>query len=701
MVLKALSGLFFAILWISPLAQAGVRALGFSRPHVGGEMIVTFKQSFSPFAVTRFAAEHEIEVIKGFSSSPSYLVRLNGDMDEKSLQQRAKELLGESAVVSVEANTIYHLFGQSPNDTDFAKQWGLANSGQGGGKAGADISALAAWDVSHGSKNILVGIIDTGIDYTHPELVANIWHNPGESGLDAQGRDKSSNGIDDDNNGYIDDYMGWDFINKDNDPMDDHNHGSHVAGVIGGRGNNGVGIAGINWDVSMVPIKVFDSAGSSSLDVLVEAIEYSTKIGVRVTNNSWGGAGYSDLLEAAIRQARDNGILFIAAAGNEAQNTDIHLNYPSCYNLDNIISVAASSRHDKISSFSNYGKETVDVAAPGEDIYSTVTQGGYLEMSGTSMATPHVVGLAALIMSVYPDIDYTAVKNRILGSVDPIPELVSRTRTGGRINASRSLEVDNIAPSAPSAITVVGGGISSFSATFAQSGDDGMDGIATAYEVRLSAAPIQTDNEWNQARKVNGIFTKSKSDSSLIQVRVEGLALNEAGYLALRAFDNVGNISVLSATVPYALMATQMIYQNNANNLDGVVAQKDWGIEKIGNESVFSDSPNKKYENGRNASLTFPAMSVTTERVYLQYQIQYDLESGYDFGFLEISTDKGVTWKKVREYDGAAGWRLEQVDLSTVLDGAKGFQLRFRIQTDNSLARDGIKIDNVTVLVPK
>ena len=247
-----------------------------------------------------------------------------------------------------------------------------------------DIAATEAWNITTGSKDVLVGVIDTGIDYSHPDLKGNMWSNPGETGLDADGNDRSTNGIDDDNNGYVDDHQGWDFYNSDNDPMDGHSHGTHCAGTIGAKGNNGIGVVGVNWDVSLVGLKVFSDGGSTTAAILAEAISYANTIGVDLTSNSWGGGGVSEAIRSSIQQADEAGILFVAAAGNASADNDASPQYPSSYDLDNIIAVASTDRNDRLSSFSSYGRVNVDVGAPGSDIYSTVPGGQY----GTKKAEP-------------------------------------------------------------------------------------------------------------------------------------------------------------------------------------------------------------------------------------------------------------------------------------------------------------------------
>ncbi|MBD2556838.1 S8 family serine peptidase [Aphanizomenon flos-aquae FACHB-1290] len=317
-----------------------------------------------------------------------------------------------------------------PNDPGFPQLWGLHNTGQGGGTPDADIDAPEAWDIQTGNPNLVIGVIDTGVDYNHPDLVGNIWTNSGEIAND---------GIDNDNNGYIDDIRGWDFAYNDNNPMDVDGHGTHVSGTIAGKGNNGVGVTGVAWNAKIMPLKFLDDTGSGSTSGAISAINYATAKGVKLTNNSWGGGGYSQALYDAINAAGQQGALFIAAAGNDSINTDTLPHYPSSYNLDNIISVASTTNTDGLSSFSNYGLTSVDLGAPGSGIYSTIPNGGYGLKSGTSMASPHVAGAAALVWSQNPTWTAQQVKNTLMNTGDSIAALAGKTVSGKRLNVYNAL----------------------------------------------------------------------------------------------------------------------------------------------------------------------------------------------------------------------------------------------------------------------
>ncbi len=313
-----------------------------------------------------------------------------------------------------------------PNDPRFSEQWGMKNTA----KQGADISASGAWDISTGSKDIIVAVIDSGVDYTHPDLADNIWTNPNEI---------PGNGIDDDHNGYIDDIHGWDFINNDNDPMDDNGHGTHCAGVVGGVGNNGVGIVGVNWHVKIMPLKFLRADGNGDTASSINAVAYAKKMGANVISCSWGGSAKSQALADVIESTN---ALFVFAAGNEGANNDAGSHYPSNLDIEQIIAVAASNANDGMPSFSNYGASKVDVAAPGDAIlstYPTSKSSNYVKMKGTSMATPHVAGLAALMLSINPKLTPKELKSTIMSTVDVLPAFSGKTVSGGRINAEKAL----------------------------------------------------------------------------------------------------------------------------------------------------------------------------------------------------------------------------------------------------------------------
>lgn len=316
---------------------------------------------------------------------------------------------------------------QVPNDPGFSSLWGLGNTGQTGGLVDADIDGPEAWDLTTGSSTIVVGIIDTGVDYRHPDLARNIWNNLDEV---------AGNGIDDDRNGYIDDVRGWDFHNNDSDPMDDNFHGTHVAGTVGAVGNNGIGVAGVAWHVRLMPLKFLGANGSGYTSDAIRALDYARANGARIVNNSWGGGGYSPAMADAIERYRQSGGIFVAAAGNSGTSNDTRPSYPASYPHDNVLTVAAANDRDQLAAFSNYGAISVDIAAPGVSILSTAPGGTYRVASGTSMAAPHVSGAAALVWSLRPEYSYAEVIQAIVEGADA--RLAGQVRHG-RLNVRQAL----------------------------------------------------------------------------------------------------------------------------------------------------------------------------------------------------------------------------------------------------------------------
>jgi subtilisin family serine protease len=408
----------------------------FGRP----EVLVKFKSGVSQKTIERLTAlrhdrvEDRIENVEGLEAID--------DLDNADAATVVSEYQQLAEVEYAEPNFEIELDASEaagplepilPHDPQFTDQWALSNSGQRGGKQGADISATLAWATTTGSDKVVVAVLDSGVDYTHEDLVQNMWMRPA-----------SMAPYHDNELGTIDDEYGFNAIDSAGDPMDENGHGTHCAGIIGAEGENNIGIAGVNWKVKIMPLKFMNAGGFGTTKDAIEAINYvidrkKAGVNVRIISASWGSTQRSRALEDAIRKAYENDILFVAAAGNAKVDNDRNPHFPSSYNVPNVVSVAALDRHDELAKFSNWGVKSVAIAAPGVDILSTWLGNAYEEKSGTSMATPVVSGVAALILAEHPRMSVDELKKKLLASTDPIVALKGKTVTGGRIDAAKAL----------------------------------------------------------------------------------------------------------------------------------------------------------------------------------------------------------------------------------------------------------------------
>ena len=404
-------------------------------PVVPGEYLIKTRVIKNNDTLKEDLKSNGFEIIRKIQDD---LVLVKGE-SKTSIKFNIQKLNKMNNVVFSEPNYLYKAIGKKTiKDPKFPKLWGLRNTGNNSPKynfekgiVGADISALNAWKITKGDKRIKIAVIDTGVDYKHPDLKNNIWVNEKEKNGKA--------GVDDDGNGYIDDVHGYDFANKDGDPMDGNDHGTHCAGTIAAE-HNSIGVAGVMAHAQIVVVKFLTDDGTGSAAGAIEAINYATKIGVDIMSNSWGGGGFSIALKQAIEKARDAGIVFTAAAGNSNDNTDNTPHYPSNYQVENVISVAAHTIDDQLASFSSYGGKTVHIAAPGHNILSTTSGGKYDTFSGTSMATPHVSGVIGLYLAKHSLPTFLELKRDLLATSVFSPAYDKTTIGGGRVNAEYFLK---------------------------------------------------------------------------------------------------------------------------------------------------------------------------------------------------------------------------------------------------------------------
>jgi len=446
-----------------------------------GEAIVRFRDDTSATERRSARDDADASLERPLEVEDTQLVTLDRGT---SVKEGVAKLEQDPNVLYAEPNYVRKAV-RSPSDPLFSREWGLNNTGQDvqgiSGTPDADIDAPEAWDLETGRSGVKVAVVDTGVDYGHPDLDGNIWTNPDEV---------PGNGVDDDRNTKVDDVRGWDFVGEpvaggarteDNDPQDENGHGTHVAGIVGAEGNDGTGVTGVSWDVSLMPLRVLDENGSGTVADVLDGYAYAAGEGADVINASLGGNGQSRT-EADYFNSNPN-VLFVVAAGNDGADVDAAPQFPCNQPQENVVCVAASDQSERLAGFSNYGRDNVDLAAPGDRILSTypraLTQSGYQPYAffdGTSMATPHVAGAAALVKSRFPGASVLEVKNRLLGTVDPAAAYDCKTFTGGRLNVFRALSTTSVSPVTQASCGSAPAPASAGSTTAAPSGGDSSGG---------------------------------------------------------------------------------------------------------------------------------------------------------------------------------------------------------------------------------
>lgn len=613
----------------------------------------------------------------------------------------AMVLMGTDPRVSVvESNDIMRTFQTDeprtaePNDLD-STLWGLNNTGQDGGIAGVDIGVKAAWETSVGSRTgPIVAVIDTGIDLNHQDLKDNIFVNE---------REIPGNGIDDDGNGVIDDVNGYNAASGDNKPNDENGHGSHVSGTIGAVGNNGKGITGVNQQARILPIRFLDKNGAGTADAAIKALVYANDMGARVVNNSWGGNKFNQLVFDAMANSE---ALFVCAAGNEAYDNDLRPVYPADYPLDNIISVTAHDRRNEFPRFANRGEKSVELAAPGVDVFSTLPSNKYGLLSGTSMASPHVAGAATLLATVHPEASNEDLKFLLMNNLDELPEKFgSRIISGGRLNVGKALENDTTPPGQVQATKVERATPTHLAVSWLATGDDGQEGKASAYDVRYTSGEFSESDPkrgipFSEGKKL--VTTKPRAANSKEQFSFEfSPSSKERSFsIGVVAIDNVlnrGEVTTFQATVPAAKVALEDRAESAENS---AFEPGDWTRVSVdGRGSVFTDSPDGPYPPNRNAILLSKPFSLKEfKRPTLYFDTKYDVEKKHDRFAVEVETDGwfGKKWKEVARYDGLADWHSVKLDLSEVA-GKGETRIRFRMESDKDRSGDGVYLDNVVV----
>ncbi len=579
----------------------------------------------------------------------------------QSVEQACQQLAQQPGVAYAVPN---HLIRQSEQSL-----YGLEN-----------IQAAQGWQIQRGSRQgPLLAVVDSGTDYTHPDLAANVWTNPAEI---------AGNGVDDDGNGVVDDLHGFNAVAKNGDPMDSGSHGTHTSGTAAAVGDNQQGISGVAQRARLVPCKFIQDGMGDVADAMA-AILYADKVGVRVANHSWGGSNYNQALYDTLQASP---ALHVCAAGNDGSNNDIAPAYPASYDLPNIVAVAAANQDRQLTSFSNYGAASVDLAAPGAQILSTVP-GGYALKSGTSMASPHVAGSALLIATQYPELSNQEIKDRLIFGSDRLPQLEGKLVSGGgHLNLASSLEADRVAPAAVTQLQAERLTPEGLFLRWTAPGDDGAVGRAAAYEIRYS----HNLEELEKAPTVSAPPPQPAGSAEELPLELLPFGSPRLLHVGLRAVDNVGlrgPLQTIAVEVPAAQVA---FYDDGESGPSQWTAGGSWGLLEVpGRGQVWADSPSGEYPCDQNSSLTSQPFSLQGfERPVLSFDCRHDLEINFDKVFLEISPD-GQEWKALDSYNLRIGWEKRSSDLSAY----KGqlVQLRFRLKTDPDVTLDGFAFDNLVV----
>jgi subtilisin family serine protease len=630
------------------------------------------------------------------------------------------QLRRDPAVRVAEPNLIRHLAEVIPDDPFFAtRSWPLRNPGGPippdsptpvTGEADADIDATDAWEVTTGSRDAVVALIDTGMNLTHPDLAANLWTNVGEI---------PGNGIDDDHNGYVDDAHGWDFADHDADPSSTGSHGTFVAGVVGMVGNNGIGATGVCWQVSLMPLRVF--GGSATLDDLIAATDYAADNGADVINASYGDGGFSVLERESILRAAAAGVIFVAASGNNGFDCDRFPFYPACHEAPNLISVGASDPADHMPPFSNWGRNTIDLLAPGVPIFSTGPgptpggdQDGYSLWGGTSFSAPHASGAAALRRSAFPATPVREVVARLRAGVDHPAAIAEATSTSGRLNANGLWSVDTKPPGAvldllPLEIDTLGARF-----TFTAPGDDGPSGTPAFWDVRVSTEPL-TEENWDDAPRAWDIPPPAPGGSpvelAIARMQFDTLRPSTTYHVGLRAVDEAGNRGPLSNPLSFTTRGERVLFFDDIETDSGAwVADPHWQrtdqtAAASGDFAYFDDaSPEADLTLATPLDLTGAAdaeLSFLTQHQFEIIGLDPTTDTLRNGGAVEVSTD-GAMWERALVLPNVSfPYHRIRVPLGRWA-GQAAVRVRFRMFSDVPLSQgDGWWIDDVAVTVPE
>ena len=559
---------------------------------VADHLLVTLADGVTPDAFLAKLGSQAISMERVTPDAPLFRLHL-AESSLDALPAALDESSALTGTMAVEPDFVLQA-NLTPNDPKFldGTLWELSQPSD------SDIDAPEGWAIRNSASSIIVAVIDTGIRYTHQDLAANMWRNPNET---------AGNGRDDDGNGFVDDIYGCNAYNNNGDPMDDNGHGTHCAGTIGAVGNNGIGITGVAWNVKLMACKFLSSTGAGSTSDAVRCIDYARVKGAKILSNSWGGGGASATLQAAIERARAAGMIFVAAAGNDGRNTDSTPSYPASYPTDNIVSVAATNRLDALSTFSNFGVVTVALGAPGESIYSTVStsDSSYAIYSGTSMATPHVSGVLALLAAQYPADSYTSLIARLYAGTEKIPSLAGKTKTGGRLNLYKA--ITGAAPTTP--VPPINDGFASATAvsvaSWALTGNNTNATAETSEPSHAGSAPAKSI-WWAWSAPSSGTGTLCTAGSSFDTVLAVYTGSSVSALTPVASNDNTGNATYSTVSFPAVQGTVYRIAVDGKSGASGTV-------QLSGNIVVPAGPVNDKFASA--ATCTGSSFSVTGSNV--------------------------------------------------------------------------------------
>ncbi|MES2597952.1 MAG: S8 family serine peptidase [Verrucomicrobiota bacterium] len=672
---------------------------------VGDHVIVKLRNPKMPEAeLLRLLGDGGATVRKRMPASGLWLVAFSEPQPDTVPRAISRVSKLKELVLVVEPDHI--MTGQAtPNDSSYNQLWGMHNTGQSGGTTDADIDAPEAWDIHTGSRSVVVAVIDSGIDQTHPDLVANLWSNPGEI---------AGNGLDDDGNGYVDDVRGWDWVSDDNVPNDDNGHGTHCAGSIGALGNNSSGVTGVCWQVSLLGLKFLDSGGNGFESDGAEAISYATALGVTMTSNSYTGTTYTQAMKDAIDEAHEAGILFVAASGNNALNVELYPEYPAAYDSANILSVTATTRTEGLALYSNYGATKVDLAAPGHEIYSTLPGGTYGLKNGTSMAAPHVAGACALLKSYKPSLTHMQLRELVMNTVNPLPSLSGKCVTGGRMNLYNAMLASNDILVTPtnhlSAAGPVGGDFtpsaqlltltnnSNVSRPWTLSANRSWVTLSSTSGTLTAGASAQITVSINSSANLllaathSATITVTSTSTGRVQTRTQSLEVSAAPVFSTSLDTDPGWIRGGEWAYGTPLGQGGLSF-GNPDPTSGATGQKVFGVNLAGDYGVANNNPQH---------LTAGPFSLAGRHgAKLRYQrwLNADFQP-WVVTSVEVSTN-GSSWNTVWQNNIStprdSAWTFVEHDLASLTDGQSQMWVRWKhlVTTADAYPQSGWNIDDV------